>query len=605
LSSRRFPISAKLLGSFAALVLLMVIIVAVALTRMSSMDQKSTAVGKSDLPSMAAIGNINGSESDYRAAQYRYVLSDTPQARATVSERLALTQNAVLKGFATYKTLIADAHDRALYNTAVAQWASYVKSGATSRRLSRDGRTAEAAASLTATLAPFNTLSANLQTWAGYNTKLANRDVEGTHNAYTSARTILLIVALLAVLISAGLALLISRSIKRAVATILGRLSSLREHDTTDLRTAMDRMAAGDLTAQVTPVTAPIEKWPNDELGDVAQAVNAVRDNTLASVEAYNASRESLAAMIGQVSGTAATVSSASQQMASTSDEAGRAVGEIANAVGEVAEGSQRQVMGIEDARRLTEEVAEATSRSAEDASQTAVAAEQARQIAAEGAEAVGQATEAMVSVRDASEQATAAIRALGMKSDEIGGIVSAITGIAEQTNLLALNAAIEAARAGEQGRGFAVVAEEVRKLAEESQTAAQSISALIGEIQDETGKAVEVVELGGQRTSDGAATVEQARSAFERIGGSVDDVTSRVGQIAASVQQIATSAQQMGERMADVAAVAEESSASAEEVSASTEQTSASTQEIAASAQELARSASDLEQLVSQFTLR
>ena len=78
----------------------------------------------------------------------------------------------------------------------------------------------------------------------------------------------------------------------------------------------------------------------------------------------------------------------------------------------------------------------------------------------------------------ESSAQVSEGIQALSVKSERIGGIVGTITGIAEQTNLLALNAAIEAARAGEQGRGFAVVAEEVRKLAEESQSAAAEISA-------------------------------------------------------------------------------------------------------------------------------
>ena len=83
-----------------------------------------------------------------------------------------------------------------------------------------------------------------------------------------------------------------------------------------------------------------------------------------------------------------------------------------------------------------------------------------------------------METVATASEEVPSRSATSARSREQIGGIVDTITDIAEQTNLLALNAAIEAARAGEQGRGFAVVAEEVRKLAEESQAAAGSISA-------------------------------------------------------------------------------------------------------------------------------
>ena len=209
-----------------------------------------------------------------------------------------------------------------------------------------------------------------------------------------------------------------------------------------------------------------------------------------------------------------------------------------------------------------------------------------------------------MGSVRDSSEGVTAAIRELASKSEQIGAIVATITGIAEQTNLLALNAAIEAARAGEQGRGFAVVAEEVRKLAEESQSAAHEISGLIGAIQDETTKAVRVVEEGARKTADGASVVEQTREAFLSIGQAVDDMAARVEQIAAAAHQITASATSMQENINEVASVAEQSSATTEEVSASTEETSASTQEIAASAQELAANADGLNRLVGQFKL-
>lgn len=71
-----------------------------------------------------------------------------------------------------------------------------------------------------------------------------------------------------------------------------------------------------------------------------------------------------------------------------------------------------------------------------------------------------------------------------GKVVEKIGDIANSIGDIADQTNLLALNAAIEAARAGEQGKGFAVVAEEVRKLAEQSSEEVGNIHELISKVQ-------------------------------------------------------------------------------------------------------------------------
>jgi methyl-accepting chemotaxis protein len=423
-------------------------------------------------------------------------------------------------------------------------------------------------------------------------------------SGFQGAATRVKLIALLGVLLALYLFIGFYLSVRRSQARILEGLGGLRDNCASDLARGLDALAAGDLTQHLEPKTPPVERITRDELGEVADAVNAIRERLVGSIESFNDMTGQLRDAIGDVSNSAGAVNAASQHVARSSEQTERAIGEIVSAVGEVAQGAESQVRKIDAVKAAADSAAAAAQSSAEQAQEAADAAAEVSTAAGEGVSAAERATGAIRAVRDSSESVADAIRELSSKSEEIGTIVETITTIAGQTNLLALNAAIEAARAGEQGRGFAVVAEQVRQLAEESRRAADEIAELIGRMQVDTRSVVSIVEDDAGRTSEATGTVEDTRQAFVRIGSAVDDVAGRIAQIAGVAQQIAAEAVSIQAEIEEVAAVAEESSASTQEVSASTEHTSASAQEIASSAQQLASTSETLAELVKRFRL-
>src|SRR6201999_3475723 len=113
---------------------------------------------------------------------------------------------------------------------------------------------------------------------------------------------------------------------RAAVAQISSRLRSLAERDTTALRAGLEAIARRDLTVEIVPRTEPIEAPSRDELGEVARAVNAVRSDTIASVQAYNDTRGALSEAIGRVAGGPESVFGPSQEVAGASEQTGRVV---------------------------------------------------------------------------------------------------------------------------------------------------------------------------------------------------------------------------------------------------------------------------------------
>jgi methyl-accepting chemotaxis protein len=602
---RRVTLRWKLAG---LLIFIGVLVVALAMVSLASLAKVSDS-GRHNFAHvtkpLAALGTARALVSENAALADRHILEDTVETKGPLEQRILANDRRIEHALAQAAPTFTTAQERKSARFLEHNLANYRDVTKELFGVSRANTARLAYEWSSQRLDPAaDTLNADLEHL--YDAKVAegNDLAHAATDTFHGARRLVLLLLALIFLVAVPACVFTIRGIRLSVEAIVARLTSLRRHDVAGLRDGLGHLAAGDLTFELTPVTPPIHRRTRDEIGDVAEAVGEIRDDTAASMEAYNASRAALATMIGHVSLTATAVSSASRQLANGSEETGRAVGEIARAVEEVAAGAERQVRAVTSARDTVAEVAGATTLSADGAQETAAAADEARGLAAAGAEAVREATAAMAAVREASSSTTAAISELGAKSDQISGIVQTIAAIAAQTNLLALNAAIEAARAGEQGRGFAVVADEVRKLAEESRAAAGSISGLIGAIQADTRHTIDVVEDGARRTADSAATVERAREAFQAIGTAVEHMVLRTTDIAAAVHQAADGSSRVQRDIGEVASVAEQTSASTEEVSASTQQTSAAVQQIAAAAQELSGRAEELERLVGRFTL-
>ena len=351
------------------------------------------------------------------------------------------------------------------------------------------------------------------------------------------------------------------------------------------INAAAGEISKGNLSLERVPVES------EDELGDVANAFE-VMTNKLNDF--FHRARSG-----------AMTVSESAEDLNKNSQQSAAAAEQIANSVTTFAEETvtqQNAVSAANDAVGNMRELLEVIGKNSGD---VVDASNHAMHTAESGATTIDHAVESMKSLQNSVQQSADVIKLLGEQSKEIGNIVDTISAIAEQTNLLALNAAIEAARAGEHGRGFAVVAEEVRKLAEQSATAADEIHQLIFDVQSQTDKAVESMHVGTEITQKSVAAVNEAGGAFREIVEQIGALTKKISHTTRAISKAEEGNTRMVDSITKIKHAADKFSMDTETISATTQELSASTEEIAAASRQLAEMAEDLNQAVRVFKLR
>lgn len=247
--------------------------------------------------------------------------------------------------------------------------------------------------------------------------------------------------------------------------------------------------------------------------GNLDVEINIAPDDDFSLLFAMKGMRDSLVAIVSQVRTGTLTIANASTEITAGNHD--------------LSDRTENQANTLKDTAASMDELTNTVRQNAENALQANALAKSASTVALRGGAVVGQVVETMASINASSKQ--------------IVEIIGVIDGIAFQTNILALNAAVEAARAGEQGRGFAVVASEVRNLAQRSAAAAREIKALIG-------SSVERVDVGARLVDEAGSTMEEIVNSVKRVTDIMAEISSASAEQSTGIEQVNTAISRMDE---------------------------------------------------------
>ena len=517
---KNWSIRQRILGSFAVILALMVVMGGVAYTRLASIEQKTEEVERDSLPGVYYSTQVmNAMVTDYALTE-EHVLQEDMAAIRQVESRLDANRANLESQIHNYEQTIFQAQDRENFEAFKKLRTAYEPVQQEILKLSAANKNKEARALLNGSLEPeFEKARAAIQVVTDYNKVNAEASTQHIFTAISTANT--------GILASFGIALLLTfvcgYFLLRAITQPLGRLVRI-----------VDVMRTGDFTQRLS-----LER--HDEFGTLADGFNRMADE--------------LTMLVSEVQKSGIQVNTSVNEIAATAKEQQATASEVAATTTEIGATSKEISATSKELVKTMNEVSEVAEHSAT--------------LAGSGQVGLTHMEETMHQVMEAAGSINAKLAVLNEKASNINQVVTTITKVADQTNLLSLNAAIEAEKAGEYGRGFAVVATEIRRLADQTAVATYDIELMVKEIQSAVAAGVmgmdkfseevrrgmqEVQQVGGQlsqiiqQVQALAPRFESVNEGMQAQATGAEQITQALGQLSEAVQQTVESLRQSGQ---------------------------------------------------------
>jgi methyl-accepting chemotaxis protein len=486
---------ARVVLSFAIVLMIMATMSAVALWRLQTADDTTASLVREKLArrqltsEVLALARLNGVRVAAIARSDSLEVGDYFLAQLTQGDKAQLALEAQLTGLAR------DPAEQGLLAKAASGKSAYLAVRAELFKLKDQGKTQEVATLADSGLeTSFKQHAGALEELLAYQSRQASMVALESGRQFAASRSLLIGLGAFALTAGAALAWALTRSIVAPLRDAVGHIV---------------RVAGGDLR----PVGAGSR---TDEIGQLLAALGEMTARLSATVAQVRTGAVAMDVATAEIAAGNADLSSRTEQQASALEETASSIEELTAAV--------RQ-----------------NSAHAHEANRLAVSASA---VADKGGKVVADVVETM-----------AAISGFATKIVDITGVID---GIAFQTNLLALNAAVEAARAGEQGRGFAVVAGEVRNLAQRSSMAAREIKTLIGDSVNQIESGRRLTEVAGSTMGDIVVSVRRVTSIIGAISASSSEQEAGIEQINSAIIEMDAVTQQNAALVEQAAASAE-----------------------------------------------